>query len=200
MASVQNNGKPGAMKKVRGGFQFAVASGQRWADDVRLGNSNERSEIAFSPRFGPRQPFVVSFDMKTDAMVASVNGWLIVGQIYAVMPPGQHRSPPVRQVFEKGVFSVVVQAEADDGTFPQKKIFSDASFDATKWHHLEYRLDPNPEAGSLVVLLDGMQIVDYKGPIGYKNETNFYFKAGVYRRPNALPTEAEFRNIELKPQ
>jgi hypothetical protein len=195
--SVQNDGKPHAFKNKQGVFRFEVHPKDRWADDVKLGNPNERSEIAFPQRFAVGQTFRVAFDMKTDALAASKYGWLIVGQIHTTPPAGEHPSPPVRQVFEKGKFSIVVQYQAPDGTKPQKRVFVDPNFAAKNWHHFAYTVRFGLPEGGLTVVRDGIQIVDYHGPIGYPVELGAYFKAGIYRPHNPLKTVAQFKNVVI---
>lgn len=54
----------------------------------------------------------------------------------------------------------------------------------------------NPGVGLLKVWRDGVQIVNYTGPIGYNDALGPYWKAGIYRATAADPFVVEWANLE----
>lgn len=93
-------------------------------------------------------------------------------------------SPAVANRYRNGVFSITIQ----DGD-RRLTLFEERADVRGRWQHLVYhvRLIPRPE-GVLRVWLNGRQVVDYRGPLGYPDDLDsVYFKIGLYRDSLAVP-------------
>jgi hypothetical protein len=55
----------------------------------------------------------------------------------------------------------------------------------------------NSGNGNLKVWRDGVQIVNYQGPIGGGSGDKYYWKEGVYRSPAAETMAAKYRNLQI---
>lgn len=93
-------------------------------------------------------------------------------------------SPGIANRYRNGVFSITIQ----DGD-RRVVLFEEKSDLRGRWHQLVYhlRITPRPD-GFLQAWLDGRQVVDYRGPIGYADDLEtVYFKIGLYRDTLAVP-------------
>jgi hypothetical protein len=93
-------------------------------------------------------------------------------------------SPGIANRYRNGVFSITIQdAERRVVLFEEKADIRG------RWNHLVYhlRLTPRPD-GFLRAWLNGRQVTDYRGPIGYTDDLDHvYFKVGLYRDNLAVP-------------
>jgi Polysaccharide lyase len=93
-------------------------------------------------------------------------------------------SPGIANRYRNGVFSITIQ----DGD-RRVVLFEEKADIRGRWNHLVYHLKlvPRPE-GFLQAWLNGRQVVDYQGPIGYPDDLDHvYFKIGLYRDNLADP-------------
>jgi hypothetical protein len=93
-------------------------------------------------------------------------------------------SPGIANRYRNGVFSITIQ-QADRRVV----LFEEKSDIRGRWNHLVYhlKLTPNPD-GFLRAWLNGRQVTDYQGPIGYPDDLDHvYFKIGLYRDNLAVP-------------
>jgi Polysaccharide lyase len=93
-------------------------------------------------------------------------------------------SPGIANRYRNGVFSITIQ-DADRRVV----LFEEKADIRGRWNHLVYHLKlvPRPD-GFLQAWLNGRQVVDYQGPIGYADDLDHvYFKIGLYRDNLAIP-------------
>jgi hypothetical protein len=93
-------------------------------------------------------------------------------------------SPGIANRYRNGVFSITIQ-DADQRVV----LFEEKSDIRGRWNHLVYHLKlvPRPD-GFLQAWLNGRQVVDYRGPVGYPDDLDqVYFKIGLYRDSLAFP-------------
>jgi len=87
-------------------------------------------------------------------------------------------SPAIANRYRSGVFSITI-----DHAGGRQTLFEERADMRGRWHQLVYhiRLTPGPE-GVLQAWLDGRQVVDYRGPLGFEDDRDsVYFKLGLYR-------------------
>jgi hypothetical protein len=87
-------------------------------------------------------------------------------------------SPGIANRYRNGVFSITIQ-NADRRVV----LFEEKADIRGRWNHLVYhlKLTPSPD-GFLRAWLNGRQVTDYQGPVGYPDDLDrVYFKIGLYR-------------------
>ena len=93
-------------------------------------------------------------------------------------------SPGIANRYRNGVFSITIQ-NGDRRVV----LFEEKADIRGRWNQLVYhlRLTPQPD-GFLQAWLNGQQVVDYRGPLGYPDDLDrVYFKIGLYRDSLAIP-------------
>ena len=93
-------------------------------------------------------------------------------------------SPAIANRYRNGVFSITIQ-EADKRVV----LFEEKADIRGRWNQLVYhlKLTPTPD-GFLQAWLNGRQVVDYKGSLGYPDDLDsVYFKIGLYRDTLPFP-------------
>jgi hypothetical protein len=93
-------------------------------------------------------------------------------------------SPGIANRYRNGVFSITIQ----DGD-RRVVLFEEKADIRGRWNHLVYhlKLTPGPD-GFLRAWLNGRQVTDYRGPIGYPDDLDrVYFKIGLYRDTLTFP-------------
>ena len=93
-------------------------------------------------------------------------------------------SPGIANRYRNGVFSITIQ----DGD-RRVVLFEEKEDIRGRWNHLVYHLKlvPRPD-GFLQAWLNGRQVVDYQGPLGYPDDLDHvYFKIGLYRDSLSFP-------------
>jgi hypothetical protein len=109
----------------------------------------------------------------------------VITQMHGSPDPGESRSPPFAVRVEDGKltitgrYSSVRNQPGNDGT--PLTFYGPSYIEKEIWHdfvvHVKWSYEND---GYLDVWMDGNQIVDYNGPIGYNDYTGPYFKMGIY--------------------
>jgi hypothetical protein len=67
-----------------------------------------------------------------------------------------------------------------------------------KWHRLVMQHFVHPTDGFIRAWLNGVQVADYAGPLGYwDEETAGYWKTGIYRGASAITATMSHANVEV---
>jgi hypothetical protein len=168
----------------------------RSGDMADAGSTTERAELSEADhlhlRVGTDVWYGFSLYLPLDFPV--VDRRLVLGQWkQACGDCTADHSPAIANRYRNGVFSITIQ-DRDQRVV----LFEEKSDMRGRWNHLVYHLKlvPNPE-GFLQAWLNGRQVVDYRGPLGYPDDLDgVYFKIGLYRDTLAVPMEmllARFR-------
>ena len=162
--AIQISVYPGAQTEIGGGGQFTERAEIREAPDVRLSMGME-SWYAFSFLLPSDFPIV-----KTRLVIAR---WK-----QSFNDPSKDRSPMVSLRYINGKLRVDVARDRG-----KRKVFIDKMDLLNRWVDMVFRLIPEPNKdGLLQVWKDGKLIVDYNGPLGFRDdEDEIYFKLGLYR-------------------
>src|SRR5262249_54063313 len=163
-------------------FRFELRSG----DLPSQYGSGERTEIR-SAEVPPGTVVTVSYSFTLEAGPTNIAPWLVIGQWHSSYPgtAPQPGHPPV------GIFLFGDDKMNIQGVW--------ADYRSTTENDMTLYADPNPlqrdhtyamkiianfkndTTGFVQVWRDGVQIVNYSGPIGYGQAT--YRKEGIYRAP-----------------
>lgn len=163
-----------------------VANAGDAADD------KERVELSQGGRnWAVGTPIEITYRMMVEPGPVNTAQWMVIGQMHTTntMPPnGVALSPPFAMVMKGERLEVHIRAEPDwnKPNIQPVKLFQDtADIVRGQWYdiRIELRLDAAAGNGGYVrVWRDGVQIVNYTGPLGYGTDTASFWKQGIYRR------------------
>ncbi|HEY7138992.1 MAG TPA: polysaccharide lyase [Methylomirabilota bacterium] len=149
------------------------------------GTETERTEVqeadALTPHLGETHEY--GFSMYVPADFPIVETRLVTAQWHQRCVACLKRSPVVAQRYRRGVLSITVDSASGRTTvyrYPGKI--------QGRWIDLRYRIRFGLTDGAVAVWLDGTQVVDYKGPLGYPDDgPEVDFRFGLYRDRLATP-------------
>ena len=131
--------------------------------------------------FQPGTPLEITYNFKIEPGPVTTSDWTTIGQMHAA----SDGVPPFFIQLSPGDY---MQVTMGNGT-PQNHNYRDAYIDPNpliRDHTYSMKIDTNfapDSSGYLYVWRDGVQIVNYHGPIGYGDAT--YWKEGIYRAVDA---------------
>jgi|SRR5215217_3308558 len=166
---------------------FVVLEGDRLEDDVEL---KERSELSLS---STRRNYSEIVDQTFQFGVDAVSEeypllgacWVNFGQVFNILT-----SPVITMVLRNDNRLQVVTRDGPSSNYNTQYLYTTDNFQRGVWYNCRrrYRVNPNSESGlgflELWLWKYGEQpekIVDYVGPIGYSDATEYYEKFGIYR-------------------
>jgi len=192
-------------------LRFEMRGGDLWA-----ASGSARSEVAGYPKMIPNGDVInISYQLKVEAgaAVPTTNQWVILGQLHgndnAWQPSPAWPNFSIQLTGPNGLSGgdhLAVQADyAVQGVDTRPHALGTNGYlyvdpnSITRDHYynvqVQMKLD-NTSNGFLEVWLDGTQVVDYHGPLGYGGGT--YWKEGIYRDQNDTYTmAADFKNLEV---
>jgi hypothetical protein len=147
------------------------------------GMDTERTEVqeATASRFGKTHEY--AFSMYVPADFPILDNRLVTAQWHQRCIACLQRRPIVVQRFRRGVLAVTIDSAAGRTT-----AYRHAGTIQGGWVDLRDRIRFGLTEGAVAVWLDGTQVVDYKGPLGYPDdgpEVDFPF--GLCRDRLATP-------------
>ncbi len=181
-------------------------SGQVVTETVRCGDYAARFEI----REGDVQPLVIGYRAELHELLFYVapmgseqwygfstyippdwpelNNRTVISQFHATPDPGEvWRSPPLAVRYTDGNLTVDCRTsaepiqDANDGQVVELYTHP-GSFQKGIWHDWIFHVRWSYEnVGFVEAWLDGDQVIDYQGPIGYNDFLGVWFKWGIYR-------------------
>lgn len=164
------------------------------------GTATERTELQEAderhPRFGETHEY--SFSMYVPPEFPTVDTRLVTAQWHQRCVVCLKRSPIVAQRYRHGVLSITV--DFLDG---RKTIYRHPQPIRARWVDFRYRIRFGLTDGAVAAWMDGLQVVDYQGPLGYPDDgPDVDFRFGLYRDRVAMPMVIyfdDFRKERLAP-
>jgi hypothetical protein len=156
------------------------------------GEATERTEIQLAhehwARFGETHDYAFSMFIPTDFPIADLR--LVTSQWKQICTDcAQNRSPIVAQRYRKGELRITIETPRGRQT-----IFRRAGAFHGRWLDLRYLTD-----GAVTAWLDGAQVVDYRGPLGFADDPpDVYFRLGLYRNRMAQPMVLYFDDFRTE--
>ena len=191
-------------------LRFEVRQGDHaWHD----GSHVDRSEVSNAVTIPPGTPINLNYQFMVEpngpngSFVNTTKGWFIVGQMHNddwAMGPNVATSPPFAIQLASDHVQIVAR-HCGTGLNPSNA--------AGNTKHLTLWTDPNPiqagvynnvqvqasfsntSSGYLEVWLNGVQVVNYHGPLGYGAGTNWEY--GIYRSTAPETVAVDYRNLTL---
>lgn len=174
-------------------LRFEVRPGDHYYDETSDGGLAERSEIEMWRKlYQPDTQINVSYGFTLEPGAANNAPWTVVGQMHNLSS-----GPPPFSVAMYGENMTII-ARGPDGA--ENDIYRDPN-PIARGH--EYQMDIQVMFGSdgngtLKVWRDGVQIVNYSGPLGGGSGDGYYWKEGVYRASGGTNTmAADYSNLQI---
>lgn len=197
-----NSGQPYSCQLSRNGrlLRLELRTGDRWPDDLAHGSKVERTmaQAVSSMTGGVSQAlpmhqdvwWAFSFLVEPGPPVRGPgprwDAWLILADIHSDYGASHAHAVPIQfQLDAADIFNVQLHGT---NLFPENtknEVYRAAGpFERGKWHDLVTRINMDPtnasKAGAADVYLDGVQIVAYRGPLGFLNDKP-YAQFQLYR-------------------
>jgi Polysaccharide lyase len=161
------------------------------------GEATERTEIQLArerwARFGETHEYAFSMYVPPDFPIADVR--LVTSQWKQICNDcAKNRSPIVAQRYRRGELRITIETPQGRQT-----IFRRPGLLQGRWLDLRYRIRFHLTDGAVTAWLDGAQVVDYRGPLGFDDDPpDVYFRLGLYRNRMAEPMVLYFDDFRTE--
>lgn len=177
---------------------FELRKGDQYLGLFPDGGTTERAELGMVARPSTvGNTFVVEYDFQVDPGGNITSSWVTMGQLHS----GLSQSPPVQIQFN-GNNRMSISANTGSSTRPIWKLIYTDPNDIVRGHRYHMRLEVKlAQTGGIVVCWrDGIKIVDFRGSVGYTDQTKTYWKFGVYRAspPGGETLKVHYWNLTFK--
>jgi hypothetical protein len=182
-----------------------------WNDWSGCGSGGEcanRSEIAINPQYPAGTTLNYSFELMVEPGPVNTASWLLFHQIHTDdAGAGGCCAFQIGTAWEGGDHMAIYRRYmlAGQTTYTQVVAYQDPN-PIQRGHYYSFNVSVrlrNDNTGYLNVWRDGVQIVNYQGPMGVCTSCHYYLKEGIYRGITAsgvLPPEAiaaNYRNTVI---
>ena len=161
------------------------------------GEQTERTEIQLAREqwalFEETRDYRFSMFVPPDFPVADVR--LVTSQWKQTCTDcSKNRSPIVAQRYRRGELRVTIETPKGRQT-----IYRHGAPIQGRWLDLRYRIRFHLSDGAVTVWLDGAQVADYRGPLGFADDPpDVYFRLGLYRDRMAQPMVVYFDDVRVE--
>jgi hypothetical protein len=161
------------------------------------GEATERTEIQLArerwARFGETHEYAFSMFVPPGFPIADVR--LVTSQWKQICNDcAKSRSPIVAQRYRRGELRITIETPQGRQT-----IFRRPGLLQGRWLDLRYRIRFHLTDGAVTAWLDGAQVVDYRGPLGFDDDPpDVYFRLGLYRNRMAEPMVLYFDDFRTE--
>jgi Polysaccharide lyase len=161
------------------------------------GEATERTEIQLArerwARFGETHEYAFSMYVPPGFPIADVR--LVTSQWKQICNDcAKSRSPIVAQRYRRGELRITIETPQGRQT-----IFRRPGLLQGRWLDLRYRIRFHLTDGAVTAWLDGAQVVDYRGPLGFDDDPpDVYFRLGLYRNRMAEPMVLYFDDFRTE--
>lgn len=187
-------------------LRFEVHSGDRaWYDS----SYPDRSEIEGDSRIAAGTPIAIDYQIKLEpngpnnTFVNTTSSYFILGQMHNDdSVSGVSTSPPfyVNMVGDKMEFDALYTQPggnpSNGSSDLQHLTWEGPTIVPGQYYDINVQANfSNTSAGYLKVSVDGQQVVNYQGPLGFGDPT--YWEYGIYRSPASESAAVDYRNMTL---
>jgi hypothetical protein len=175
-------------------LRFELRSGDVWHQDAP---AKERTGIGGEDFFAAGKDVSVTYEFMIEPGDPNTSEWLLIGQFH---PADGFSSPPfaVELIGEELAIKLRYRIPGEQ-VYQWYEFQDDEPIVRGKYYkfHAEFDVEPNQRnSGSVKVWLDGEQIVDYSGYLGYGS--SFYWKADLYRAAAPETIAVNYRGMSLE--
>lgn len=193
-------------KDRKGLYRFEVRDGDR--SQVDKGQFVNRSELA-SARYPFGRALWASYAFFVEPGPPLKPHWksfCVIGQWHQTPDPDDIAQSPIfaTELLAGDAFQVVIRYDADRRSVghatAQYLYTAKAPIQRGRWHYVveHWNFDWRQGGSGLTqVWLDGKQVADYHGPVGYNDLRGPYFKFGIYKEEAPESIAVRYANMEL---
>lgn len=159
-------------------LRFEVRSGDQWTYDPATKN---RSEIISNQTYPTGVQINAHYSLMLAPGPVSTASWMVFGQFHQTQNDG--RSPPFEIDMDGGErLGISINYLTGSGAQAYKQLWKDAANIVRGQTYVwDIHATFSDTAGHLIVLRDGIQLVNYSGPMGFPNMGSVVWKNGIYR-------------------
>jgi hypothetical protein len=178
--------------------RFELRDGEQYAGNWPDGEGTERCEMGMKDRPSTRgNTFVISYDYMIEGGDEISSGWLTSGQLHSAL----NCSPPTEMAFHgSDNFDVSANSGSSSNIDWNTAWTDDDELERDVWHQIHWNVELDANGGTLILWRNGEEQFSYHGPVGYSDQTNTYWKMGVYRKrpPGGETVAVRVRNWKMK--
>jgi Ca2+-binding RTX toxin-like protein len=178
-------------------LRFEVRQGDRYVSSGYTDSVGvERAEMGDVARYSINQNISVEYKFMIEPGAKNTATWMVMGQLHSAM----NMSPPIEIKFNGNDKMKISGNSGSTGNPVYRDIYSDSQ-DIVRGHWYTMKMNVKFDAsgkGSAEIWRDGAKIVDYQGALGYTDQTQTYWKEGVYRSTASETTAANFKDLVIK--
>ncbi len=158
----------------------------------------ERCEMGQHHRYNTRNnTFTVDYEWLVEGGPAISSSWLTCGQLHSALS----QSPPTEIMFHAND-KMEVSANSGSSARPvwNTAWSDDQPIQRDHWYKMRLQqAQAQDGSGRVRLWRDGELVCEYDGPVGYSDQTQTYWKQGIYRkRPDGGETLAmRYRNVRI---
>lgn len=201
-----------------GTYRFEVRDGDYYVNprgtdpDSDEAQGKNRSELVTLQKLQEGRAFTFDFDFMVEPGASNTADWLLLAQFHqtediaadGTLLDSAAASPPLALQLRGERLGIVGRADQNASTVvspPNIQMYlADDPIVRGQFYNIRFEMvfdDAIGGEGRLRVFLDGVQIVDYSGPLGYNDAIGAYAQFGVYREQSPEAFAAQFRNLSL---
>lgn len=158
----------------------------------------ERCEMGMHHRYNTRgNTFTVDYEWMVEPGPSISSGWLTCGQLHSALSA----SPPTEIMFHGNDIMEVSANSGSSGNIRWNTAWTDRA-PIVRGHWYKMRLQQKQAqdgSGRVRLWRDGELVCEYDGPVGYSDQTQTYWKQGIYRkRPDRNETLVmHYKNLKI---
>jgi hypothetical protein len=190
--SVQNADRSWSLQNPDPGvLRFELRPGDVWNGDTSV---KERTEIAGETIYAAGSEIAIRYVFRVEPGPVNSAEWLLIGQLHAT---DEFTNPIFAVELIGEQLAVHLRYKRSEDRYEEWLAFvDDEPLVRGQYYTVEARLHlQNDETGNVDVWLDGEQIVDYSGAVGYGY--GVYWKQGIYRAASSEDIAVEFRDLTI---
>jgi Ca2+-binding RTX toxin-like protein len=178
-------------------LRFEVRKGDQYVSSGYTDSAGvERAEMGDVARYSINQDISVEYKFMIEPGAKNTAKWMVMGQLHSAM----NMSPPIEIKFNGNDKMKISGNSGSTGNPVYRDIYSDSQ-DIVRghWYTMKMNIKFDPYGnGSAEIWRDGVKIVDYNGALGYTNQTQTYWKEGVYRSTAPETTAVNYKDLVIK--
>ena len=181
--------------------RLEVRNGDTWSEDRGRKPHKERSELSGRTLFDEGGEIWISYSMLIEGGPVSTAKAVLLGQLHH-LDGGVATTAPYSVWLNRGDrLSIETWSSPEDPLVhnpigPSRTLFSQRSFERDRWHHLVHHVRFGHDGtGAAQVWIDGVQVADYSGRLGYVGR--YYWKFGIYRDTAPERIAVQYGNVEV---
>ncbi|HZH11207.1 MAG TPA: heparin lyase I family protein [Microvirga sp.] len=181
-------------------MRFEVRAGDHWNNRLKV----ERSEVASFKKLQFGHTYTINYKFMIEPGPINTADWLVIGQTHSTEDAYDAGVSPPFEINLVGDRMKIgarwsTQAETNWSNVTSRTLYTDtANIKRGHWYDIKITIKLDPFGGGMLDFWrDGVQLVNYDGPLGYNDQIGPYWKQGIYREASAETLAANYRDFSL---